>query len=138
MAKQTGLGDYIAIDDSAGTPRDISDNVTALGVAPTQNLLEATTLAKSAVERLIGLGDVSITVSGVYDAASNKIHDVFKTMSGTRTVTYAIGGNTGGNPKFECEALVADYNVDRGSDGAITVSATLNLSDGTVPTWGTV
>ena len=69
MAKQTGLGDYIAIDDSGGTPRDISDNVTALGVAPTQNLLESTTLAKSAVERLIGLGDVSITVSGIYDAA---------------------------------------------------------------------
>jgi len=138
MAKQTGLGDYIAVDDSGGSARDISDNVTSLEVGNSQNLLDATTLSKSAMERLIGLGDVSFSLSGIFDAASNKSHDVFKTKSGTRTVTYAIGGNTGGNPKFEAEALVAEYNLSRGTDGAITWSATLNLADGTVPTWTTV
>ena len=28
MAKQSGLGDYIAVDDSAGTPRDLSTDIT--------------------------------------------------------------------------------------------------------------
>ena len=138
MAKQSGLGDYIAVDDSTGTAKDISDNVVSLEFGNTQNLLDSTTISKSAMERLIGLGDASFSLSGAFDAASNKSHDVFKTKSGTRTVTYCIGGNTSGNPKIECECLVAEYNLSRGTDGGLTWSATLNLQSGTVPTWATV
>ena len=78
MAKQSGLCDYIAVDDSGGTPRDISDNITGYEIGNTQNLLDSTTISKSAMERLIGLGDLSISLSGVFDKASNKSHDVFK------------------------------------------------------------
>jgi len=138
MAKQSGLGDYIAVDDSGGSARDISDNITNYEIGNTQNLLDSTTISKSAMERLIGLGDLSISLSGIFDAASNKSHDVFKTKSGTRTVTLAVGGNTSSNPKLEAECLVADYNVSRGNDGSLTWAATLNLQSGTVPTWSTV
>ena len=137
MAKQTGLGDYIAVDDSGGTARDISDNITNYEIGNSQNLLDATTISKSAMERLIGLGDLSISLSMIFDKASNKSHDVFKTKSGTRTVTIAIGGNETGYPELEAECLVADYNISRGNDGSLTSSATLNLQSGTVPTWGT-
>ena len=137
MAKQSGLGDYIAVDDSGGNPRDISDNITNYEIGNSQNLLDATTISKSAMERLIGLGDLSISLSMVFDKASNKSHDVFKTKSGTRTVTIAIGGDTTGYPELEAECLVADYNISRGNDGSLTSSATLNVSNGTVPTWGT-
>ena len=139
MAKQSGLGDYIAVDLSNGsTVCDISDNITNYEIGNTQNLLDATTISKSAMERLIGLGDLSISLSMIFDAATNKSHDVFKTKSGTRTVTIAIGGNSSSNPKLEAECLVADYNISRGNDGSLTSSATLNLQSGTVPTWGTV
>ena len=107
MAKQSGLGDYIAVDDSGGNIRDISDNVTSYEIANTQNLLDSTTISKSAMERLIGLGDYVMTLTGVFDKASNKSHDVFKTKSGTRTVTLAIGGNTTGYPELEAEMLAA-------------------------------
>jgi|TARA_R110002020_G_scaffold177150_1_gene369925 hypothetical protein len=137
MAKQSGLGDYIAVDDSGGNIRDISDNVTSYEIANTQNLLDSTTISKSAMERLIGLGDYVMTLTGVFDKASNKSHDVFKTKSGTRTVTLAIGGNTTGYPELEAEMLVSDYNISRGNDGGLTWTATLNLQSGTVPTWGT-
>ena len=138
MAKQAGLGDYIAVDDSGGNIRDLSDNITSYEVANTQNLLDSTTISKSAMERLIGLGDYVMTLTGVFDKASNKSHDVFKTKSGTRTVTLAIGGNTSGYPKLESEMLVSDYNLSRGNDGGLTWTATLNLQSGTVPTWSTV
>jgi hypothetical protein len=36
------------------------------------------------------------------------------------------------------EMIVASYGITRGSDGALTWSATMNLSDGTVPAWTTV
>ena len=137
MAKQSGLGDYIAVDDSGGTARDISDNITNYEIGNSQNLLDSTTISKSAMERLIGLGDLSISLSGIFDKASNKSHDVFKTKSGIRTFTLAVGGDTTGYPELEAECLVADYNLSRGNDGGLTWSATLTLQDGTVPTWGT-
>ena len=138
MAKQTGLGDYIAVDDSGGSARDISDNITNYEIGNTQALLDSTTISKSAMERLIGLGDLTITLSGIFDAASNKSHDVFKTKSGTRTFDLRVGGNSSSNPKLTAECLVADYNISRGNDGSLTWSATLNLQSGTVPTWSTV
>ena len=138
MAKQSGLGDYVAVDDSGGTVRDLSTDVTSYEIANSQNLLDSTSISKSAMERIVGVGDGSITLNGVFDAASNLAHDVFKVKTGTRTVTVAIGGNTSGNPSLSMECLVADYNLSRGDDASLTWTATLNVSNGTVPTWGTV
>lgn len=138
MAKQSGLGDYFAVDDSSGSLRDISNDVTSLGVNVGQDLIIITGLDKSAVERLIGLGDGSFAVSGVYNAASNMSHDVFKTRTGTRTTSYAIGGNSSGLPILTMEMLVDSYNLARGSDGSLTWSVGLQLQSGTTPTWATV
>jgi len=138
VAKQSGLGDYVAVDDSGGSARDISEDVTSYSINIPQNLLEVTGIDKSAVERLIGLGDGTVSLSGVFDKASNKAHDVFKTRTGTRTVTIALGGNTSGYPKLEMEMLLTEYNLERGDDGGMTWTAGLSLQSGTVPAWSTV
>ena len=138
MAKISGLGDYLAIDDSGGSARDISNDVTSATFDTGQELGVVTGIDKSGQERLILLSDGTVTVNGVVNTASNKSHDVFKVMTGTRTVTYCIGGNTSSNPKLEMEMLVSAYNVDRASSGELTYSATLALQSGTVPTWSTV
>ncbi len=138
MAKQTGLGDYFACDNSAGSLKDISNDVTNLGVNVAQALIDITGIDKSSAERLIGLGDGGFTVSGVYNSAANMSHDVFKVRTGTRTVTYAIGGNTSGNPVLTMECLVDSYNLTRAADGSLTWSVGLQLQSGTTPSWTTV
>ena len=138
MAKQSGLGDYFAVDNSAGSLKDISNDVTGLGVNIAQNLIDITGIDKSAMERLIALGDGSFTVSGVFNATANMSHDVFKTRTGTRTVDYKIGGNTTSNPYLTMECLVDGYNLTRGADGTLTWTAGLQLQSGTTPTWSTV
>ena len=138
MAKQTGLGDYFAVDNSAGSLKDISNDVTGLGVNIAQNLIDITGIDKSAMERLIALGDGSFTVSGVFNSAANMSHAVFSTRTGTRTVDYKIGGNTQGNPYLTMECLVDGYNLTRGADGTLTFTAGLQLQSGTTPTWSTV
>ena len=138
MAKQSGLGDYIAVDDSGGTARDISKDITSYSVNIPQNLFDVTGIDKSAMERLIGLGDGTVSLNGVCNFASNKSHDVFKTRTGTRTVTLAVGGNTASNPELAMEMLVTEYNIERGDDGAFNWTAGLSLQSGTTPTWGTV
>lgn len=138
MAKQSGLGDYFAVDNSAGALKDISNDVTNITVNVGQNLFDITGLDKSAMERLIGLSDGSFQVNGVFNASANQAHSVFSTRTGTRTVTYAIGGNTAGNPVLSMECLIDSYNLSRGNDGSLTWTAGLQLQSGTVPTWGTV
>mgnify|MGYP003328517886 FL=1 len=138
MAKQSGLGDYFAVDNSAGALKDISNDVTNLGVNVGQNLIDITGLDKSAMERLIGLADGSFAVSGVFNSAANLSHSVFSTRTGVRTVTYAIGGNTAGNPVVSMECLVDSYNITRGNDGTLTWTAGLQLQNGTSPSWTTV
>ena len=138
MAKQTGLGDYVAVDDSGGTVRDISNDIGDYGVNIAQELITVTGLDKSAQERITGMSDGDVTLNGFFNAASNKSHDVFKTRTGTRTVDIRIGGNSSSNPKVTMEMQIASYALTRGSDGSLTWSVTLNLADGTVPTWSTV
>jgi len=138
MAKQTGLGDYLAVDDSGGTPRDISNDIGDYGINISQELIETTGLDKSARERITGMSDSDVTLNGFFNPASNKSHDVFKTRTGTRTFDLRIGGNTSSNPKLAMEMQVASYNISRGSDGSLTWTAGLNLADGTVPVYSTV
>ena len=138
MAKQSGLGDYFAVDDSSGSLREISLDVVSLTTNTGRALQDVTGIDKSGMERLQLLADGSFSVSGVFDAASNMEHAVFSNMSNTRTATYCIGGNTTGNPSLSMEMLISAYNVARGADGSSTWTAELSLQSGTVPTWGTV
>ena len=138
MAKQTGLGDYLAVDDSGGTARDIINDIGDYGINIAQELIDTTGLDKSARERITGMSDSDVTITGFFNAASNKSHDVFKTRTGTRTFDLRIGGNSSSNPKLAMEMQVASYNITRGSDGSLGFTAGMNLADGTVPAWTTV
>jgi len=138
MAKQTGMGDMLQIDDSGGTARDISSDVGDYGINIAQELVETTGLDKSARERITGMSDGDVTLNGFFNAASNKSHDVFKTRTGTRTFDLRVGGNSSSNPKLAMEMQVANYSLTRDNAGALTWTVTLNLADGTVPAWSTV
>ena len=92
MAKQTGLGDYVAVDDSAGTARDISNDIGDYGINIAQELVETTGLDKSARERITGMSDGDVSLNGTFNAASNKSHDVFKTRTGTRAANGQASG----------------------------------------------
>ena len=138
MAKQTGLGDILKVDDSGGTLRTISNDIVDYGINIAQELIDTTGLDKSARERITGMSASDVTLNGVFNATSNMSHDVFKTRTGTRTVTLQVGGSTGGNPQLTMEMQVASYNITRGGDGSLTWTAGLNLASGTVPAWDTV
>ena len=139
MAKQTGLGDYVAVDDSSGTARDISSDISCLSIGNSQNLLEVTGLDKSAVERLVATSDGTVSMSGTCNFAANKEHAVLaEGRTVTRTFDYRIGGNTSTNPRLTMEMIIASYNIDRGTDGSQNWSVELSLQNGTVPDWDTV
>ena len=123
----------VAIDDSSGSARTISNDITNLDWATPRNVQDITGLDKSAIERLLLLADFSVTLNGVFNDASNQSHDVFKTVpssSVARTTTITISGKV-----LACEAFYSDYALSRSSSGELPWSAPGALSGGAVPTW---
>lgn len=134
MAKESGLAiTTLSVDDSAGTARDIRNDVTNFQFATPRAVQDTTGVDKSANERLLLLADFSITLNGVFNDASNLSFSVFKTVPSTsvaRTVSLNISGQSLPN-----ECLFTDFNFTRANSGELTWTAPGALADGTVPTW---
>lgn len=131
MPKESGLGMTVAVDDSGGTPRQIENDITSLNFGTPQGLLDVTGLDKSAFERIIGLSDGTVSGTAAFnDAAGASSFQVFKTRTGSRTVTIVHSGQT-----LTMEMSVETADWARGNDGSLLLSFSLALNNGTVPTW---
>ena len=133
MAKESGLGMTVAIDDSGTTARTISNDITSIDWATPREEQDITGLDKSARERLLLLADFTVSISGVFNDASNMSHDVFKTVpssSVARTTTLTISSQV-----LAGELFYTDYALGRSSSGELTWSAPGAVAGGAVPTW---
>lgn len=134
MAKESGLGwTRLEVDDSTPTARDIKNDVTNLEFATPRAVQDSTGVDKFAMERILLLGDFSITLNGVFNDDANQSHDVLKTVASTsvtRTVGLTVSGQILNN-----ECLLTDYQLTRADSGELTWSAPLVLQSGTAPTW---
>ena len=133
MAKESGLGKSVIIDDSGGSARTISNDITSIDIATPREEQDITGLDKSARERLLLLADFTVSISGVFNDASNMSHDVFKTVpssSVARTTTLTISSQV-----LAGELFYTDYALGRSSSGELTWSAPGALAGGVVPTW---
>lgn len=136
MAKTSGLGATVIIDDSGGTPQTISNDLTNFQFSTPRGVQDITGVDKSAHERLLLLADSSWTLNGVFNTASNMSHDVFKTVPSTSVArTTKIEPTSGSTPFLASEVLYSDYALTRAAAGELTWSAKGDLSDGTTPTW---
>lgn len=131
--KQTGLAwTTLTVDDSGGSSAtDIRNDVNSLQFSTPRGVIETTGIDKSAIERLLGLADFSITLNMTFNPTGN--HLVFRTVSSSsiaRTTVIGIGGVSLTN-----EVLYTDYQLNRADGGEFTAQVPGVLSDGTVPTW---
>lgn len=138
MAKQSGLGYSVAVDDSAGSPKTISNDITDFSYSTPRGVQDTTGVDKSANERLLLLADFSLSLNGVFNNAANQSHDVLKTVSSTsvvRTITLSITSPASVTSTLANECVISDYQVKRATGGALTWTAPASLADGTVPAW---
>lgn len=133
MAKESGIAAVIAVDDSSGSARTISNDITNFDISTPRNVQDVTGLDKSGAERIQLLADFTCNINGVFNDASNLSHAVFSTVpssSVARTVTLTISGQSLPN-----ETLFNDYALSRAASGELTWSCPGTLTGGTVPTW---
>ena len=134
MAKEAPVM-TVTVDDSSGSGQDISNDITSVTISTPSEQFDVTGLDKSAMEKLLGRADASVTLNGVFNDAVNKSHAVLKdyrTLSGSevgRTVALTVSGQT-----LTMELLFENYELSH-SGGQLTWTATGHLADGTVPAW---
>ena len=133
MPKENGLDFTVTIDDAAGTPRDITNEVTNMDLTTPRGVIDVTGMDKSSLERVLGLSDGQVTLRGGWSDDSNLAFDVFKTVSSSdviRTVTIVVSGQT-----LAMEMLITNYAIQRNQDGGLFWTGSLMLQNGTDPTW---
>ena len=136
----------VLLDNSGGSPQDISDSVTDIGsIGLTYDQSDVTTIANSVKQYLTGYGDSSISLGGPFNnTATTGAHIVLTGLNGANTaatLTIKIGIRataTTGDPEFEGEYVVTDYTLN-GSASDLKWSANLKPAFGAAaPAWGTV
>ncbi|MEY9876648.1 hypothetical protein ABH931_006158 [Streptacidiphilus sp. MAP12-33] len=134
MAKVTGLGwTTLSVDDASNSQQDIRNDITNLQWATPRAVQDVTGIDKSANERLLVLADFTISMTGVFNPAANREHDVFKTISSTsvnRLVTNVQNGKT-----LSPTVVLTDYQLTRANTGDLTWTVPGSLANGVVPTW---
>ena len=135
MPKESGIGMTASIDDGGGSAQVITDDITDLVIGIPRAVQDVTGLADAAPERLLLLADMTMTLNGVFNDASNLSHAVFKTIPSQtanqlRAVSIAISSQT-----FTAETYATDYILTRAADGALTWSVPFVNADGNIPAW---
>ncbi len=129
--KITGLAwTTLSVDDSAGVVRAIINDINDFQFATPYGLTDVTGVDKSAIERLQLLADFSIGLNGTVNVDANASHDVFKILTGVRTVTITHAAKSLPN-----ECLFSDYSWKRDGSGSLGWSAAGVLANGVVPLW---
>lgn len=146
MSKRIGKHVIVIIDDSGGTARTITNDVTAINGMPlTYGKIEVGGYGQD-MSYLVGRGDSEITLDCLFNpTATTGSHTVLSGIVGgntARTMTIQIGNNatpTAGDPEWEGEVLCHTYTVTPDLNGAVTCQAVLVPASGnTLPAWGTV
>ena len=134
MAKASGVGwTTFSVDDSTNTQQAIIDDLTDLKFTTPRAVQDITGIDKTAIQRLLLLADLTVTMNGVFNAAANQSHAVFSTIPSTsvnRLITSVVNGKT-----LAPTCCLTDYPLTRATSGALTWSVPGSLSSGTAPTW---
>jgi hypothetical protein len=135
--KLSGLGGSVSVADAAASAQTITDDVTNWTLSTPRAVQDVTGVGKFANERILLLADISVTLNGVFDDASDMSHEVFATVPSTSVARAVLLIPTVDNPQLGFNGLCTDYNLTRAATGELTWQVPLVLADGAVPTWAT-
>jgi hypothetical protein len=147
MAKTSGLGGVIKVQDASSTAQTITNDCTNYSFTSPRNTQDVTGVDKFANETILLLADFTVTLNGVFNSSGTgggsdtaNSHAVFSTVPSTtviRSVEIDPIGTTTGNPKIVVNCYLTDYQITRANTGELTWQVPGQLADGNVPTWTT-
>jgi hypothetical protein len=133
MAFTPGHRAWVALDNVAGTPVNVTAYIDNLSWPQSVAQLDTSTFGDAARDFIPGLTDGdTITYSGPADVALGTFIAGLKAAqaagSSTSTVTFGPGGSVAGQIKISAETYVASYQVSTGVSGRAELSASLQVT----------
>ena len=125
----------VASTSSPGASDEIT-GINNVSLTDNRNMLDVTSFEGNggAMERLAGLRDVSLTLSGFLNSDAEQV--LLQTSHGTGATVYALVEFDGaGAPSLEVPSLVESIDYSAAVDG--TVDVTFNLVSNAAPTLST-
>jgi hypothetical protein len=128
MAKAHGRTSKFSLDNSGGTPVDISAYVDNVQLQDGVDMNEVSTLGDNAREYLEGLAGATINCSGPYDSTLWTQLVALKQLGTSSTFTYSPQGTAASSPKAtgECWLSSLQFNTQVGSP--VGMSFTLQVT----------
>jgi hypothetical protein len=136
MAKAHSRLATFSLDNSGGTPVDVTQYVDTVSLQDAVDASETTTLGDNAREYIEGLAGTTISVSGPLDSVLYAQIAGIRQSGATRTFTYRPMGGTGTYPTISGECLVSAFTLGAQVGNPASFSATLTVT-GAV-TYGTI
>lgn len=119
------------LDNVAGTLTDLSAYLTGVSLSQSGAIFDVTPLGRTWRDKLRGMDDLEITLSGIYDPAPGSILFNLGTATASSSWEFYPQGTASGKQKYSGEAYVTAFSPPANLDEGITFSATLGNS-GTV------
>ena len=134
-----GKNAYLSLDGTAGTLVDISDTLNEISMPREIETAETTAFGNDDKTYITGLGDATISLSGMFDATTDTLiaGDIANLKSGSvssLTFEYGPAGSVSAQPKFTGEALITSYEVSSPVGDVVTYSLELQVTGGVTGT----
>ena len=133
MAGKSGRNLYFNLDDSAGTPTDLSTLITGADLADDVGMEDSTTAGptRTATEDTVLLTSGTISVRAPYSATLWAHLAALKGHANTQTFDHAPEGNTSGKPHTTGECRLLSLRRTADATGQLRIEAELK-TQGTV------
>lgn len=122
-----GKSTDFSLDDTSGTPRNISNVLTSVDFPETIETAETTAFGSSAKSYIVGLKDATISVSGIWDSTVDG-YVMGGSEPASRSFIYGPAGSTAGNVKYTGEAIVTNYSISNPVGDVVTFSLDLQVT----------
>lgn len=130
-----GKNAYFALDGTAGSLVSISDTLNEISLPREIETAETTAFGDGDKTYITGLGDATISLSGMFDATVDTqiAGNIANLKSGSvSSVSFEYGptGSVATSPKLSGEALITSYEVSSPVGDVITYSLELQVTGG--------
>lgn len=134
-----GKNAYFSLDGTAGSLVAISDTLNEISMPREIETAETTAFGQDDKTYITGLGDATISLSGMFDATvdtqiAGNIANLKSGSVASLSFEYGPSGSAASSPKFTGEALITSYEVSSPVGDVVTYSLELQVTGGVTGT----
>ena len=116
-----------SMDDTGGTPRNISNTLNSVDFPLSVETAETTAFGATAKSYIVGLKDATFSVSGVWDATVAGYLDGGAEPA-SRSFIYGPAGSTASNVKYTGECIMTSFSTSSPLGDVVSFSADFQVT----------